>query len=458
MAFAGVLGLLCAAGLLVGSGSIIVLGMSVCYLLMLVEFFVRPLFLVRAGSMFMLDNLSVLMVCLSLLVGVVTLMCSHKDFNVSKGLAKKGIEMGVISVLGFSVFMFVSVNWMVFFVCFEASLIPMVWMILKWGYQPERVQAGLFMVLYTVCGSMPLLVALLWLASVGGTDSFCAAKLSFLFCDRVSGPSIWLVFGLVAGFMVKLPLYLVHGWLPKAHVEAPLAGSMILSGVLLKLGGFGLYRVMWLVDVKGGFWGKVFLNGLLVVGLVGGCLCNVFCLYQSDLKAMVAYSSVGHMGLCLCGILSGLGVGHAGAACMMFSHGLCSPLLFALAAALHDWSDSRSVLLNKGLNSVFPIFSLFWGLGWFINMGIPLSLNFMAEWMLISSIGLVSGWLLPFAWLGCFMSGAVAFYAYGVVCHGAGSGLSFTLGGGLSSRYFYGASFGFVFLLFGVVGFDFFVC
>lgn len=134
------------------------------------------------------------------------------------------------------------------------------------------------------------------------------------------------------------------------------------------------------MNLKGGeFYGKVFVYLVIVVGLLGGCLCNLYCLCQRDLKSMVAYSSVGHMGLCLCGLLSGVSLGHAGAACIMFSHGLCSPILFALAGALHDWRDSRRIVLNKGLNRVFPVFSLFWSVAWFVNIGIPLRLNFMAE-------------------------------------------------------------------------------
>nr|YP_010393113.1 NADH dehydrogenase subunit 4 [Kuphus polythalamius]UPX89191.1 NADH dehydrogenase subunit 4 [Kuphus polythalamius]UPX89203.1 NADH dehydrogenase subunit 4 [Kuphus polythalamius] len=459
MAFFEFFGVAVVGVLLLNGGSIFILGFGVCYLLVVAEFFVRPLVGCQFGELVLMDSLSVLLVVMSLLVGVMSLMCSSKDFNVSSFMGKKGIEVPVLLVLGFSIGAFISSSWLGFFVCFEGSLLPMLWMILIWGYQPERLQAGVYMVLYTVCGSLPLLVSLLWLGSVISTDVFMVAKMSCWFCFQTAGLSLWVVFGLMAGFMVKFPLYLVHGWLPKAHVEAPLAGSMILSGVLLKLGSFGLYRVMWLVNLKGGeFYGKVFVYLVIVVGLLGGCLCNLYCLCQSDLKSMVAYSSVGHMGLCLCGLLSGVSLGHAGAACMMFSHGLCSPILFALAGALHDWSDSRSIVLNKGLNSVFPVFSLFWSVAWFVNMGIPLSLNFMAEWMLISSVGSISCWLLPFGWLSCFLSGAAAFYAYGAVCHGVVSDFSRSFGVGISSRYFYGGSFGFVFLLLGSLGLDFFVC
>nr|UXF59405.1 NADH dehydrogenase subunit 4 [Dicyathifer mannii] len=424
---------------------------------MVAEFFIRPLCSMQISSLFMVDGLSVLMVAMSFLVGMLTLYCSRKDFSLSKVLGKKGVEMGVALVMGFSLFMFFSSSWMVFFVCFEGSLIPMVWMIISWGYQPERMQAGLFMIVYTVCGSMPLLVVLLWLTGISSTDKFLSAKMCYSFWKESNVVSVWVVFGLVSGFVVKLPMYLVHGWLPKAHVEAPLAGSMILAGVLLKLGGFGLYRVVWLMNLKGGFSGFLLILFLLVVGLIGGCLCNLFCLCQSDLKAMVAYSSVGHMGLCLCGILSGVGVGFAGAGCMMFSHGLCSPILFSLAAALSDWSESRSIMLNKGLNSVFPALTFFWALSWFVNMGVPLSLNFMAEWMLISSINFISGWMVPFAWLSCFLSGAAAFYAYGTVCHGIVSLYNRTIGLGVCSRYFGGSSFGMSFLLIGSLGFDFFI-
>nr|YP_010393173.1 NADH dehydrogenase subunit 4 [Teredothyra matocotana]UPX89335.1 NADH dehydrogenase subunit 4 [Teredothyra matocotana] len=458
MSLIGFIGVLSVGTVLMDGGSIFILGLAACYLLFVTEFFVRPLSVFQPSEMLMMDNMSVLMVVLSLLVGIMTLMCSQKDFNVSRYVYKKGIEGSVLLVLGLSIGMFVSGSWMLFFICFEGSLLPMLWMIFTWGYQPERVQAGVYMVMYTVCASMPLLVSLLWLYTVGSSDKFLAAKLSYTFWTNTSTLPFWVVIGFLSGFMVKLPLYLFHGWLPKAHVEAPLAGSMILSGVLLKLGGFGLYRIMWLMNIKSSISGQFLVSILICVGLVGGCLANVYCLCQSDLKAMVAYSSIGHMGLCVCGILSGLSMGYAGAACMMFSHGLCSPILFALAGSLHDWSDSRSIGVNKGLNSLLPTFSLFWGMAWFINMGIPISLNFMAEWMLISSIGAISSWLLPWAWLSCFLSGAVAFYAYGAVCHGVCAINSRTLNAWVSSRYYYGCTFGFVFLLFGSFGLDFFIC
>lgn len=183
---------------------------------------------------------------------------------------------------------------------------------------------------------------------------------------------------LILGFLVKAPLFGVHGWLPKAHVEAPLAGSMLLSGVLLKLGGYGLYRVVWLVDLKsGGGWYVV--RVVMSLRLVGGCVCTGICACQRDLKSIVAFSSIGHMGFCICGLLSGTSIGIGGAASVMFAHGIVSPLLFALSAALYDGRETRSVGINLGVDSAAPGFSFIWAVRWFVNIGVPITLNYVGE-------------------------------------------------------------------------------
>nr|YP_010393006.1 NADH dehydrogenase subunit 4 [Xylonora corona]UPX88868.1 NADH dehydrogenase subunit 4 [Xylonora corona] len=385
------------------------------------------------------------MVAMSLLILVITLLCSQKEFNANM----EGCESTIVMVVSVCILFFVSSSWMFFFFFFELALIPTLWLILSWGYQPERLQAGVFMMMYTSCASMPLMIILLWMAGCASSDKFLLVKMLGLELN-CWGPLF--TFMLVLGFLVKLPVFLVHSWLPKAHVEAPLPGSMLLAGVMLKLGGFGLCRVLWL----GGCVDYSLLSVVLVSSVWGGLICSGFCLCQSDLKALVAYSSIGHMSLCLCGIFSFFSSGWLGAQSMMFCHGLCSPMMFCLVAVLYEASQSRSVGLNKGLLVLLPSFVVFWCCFCMLNMGFPLSLNFISEWVLISSSKGISYLFLPVLGLMCLVTGAYCFYSYGVVCHG-GSSQGFSVSTLTLCRYLYSGVFCIALLMGAFLGLDFFM-
>nr|YP_010393053.1 NADH dehydrogenase subunit 4 [Xyloredo nooi]UPX88987.1 NADH dehydrogenase subunit 4 [Xyloredo nooi]UPX88999.1 NADH dehydrogenase subunit 4 [Xyloredo nooi] len=387
------------------------------------------------------------MITMSFLVMVVSLVCSQKDFNLEVFLPKVGIEVSVAVVILTCVGFFSTGSWMLFFFFFEMALIPTLWLILVWGYQPERLQAGLFMMMYTMCASMPLMVCLLWMAGFHSSDKFLLVKM--LVGSFEWGSVSW--FFVILGFLVKLPIFLFHSWLPKAHVEAPLSGSMLLAGVLLKLGGFGLCRVLWLVSCSGSF----ILVVLLVSSVWGGVLCSFYCLCQGDLKALVAYSSIGHMSLCLCGILSFYSSGWLGAQAMMFCHGMCSPILFCLVAVLYEMSHSRSIGLNKGLLILCPSFVFFWCSFCMLNMGFPISLNFVSEWILISSSKGISYFFLPIFGLMCFVTGAYSFYMYGAVCHGDKS-FDLQVSSFFCDRFVGGGVFCLFILMGAFLGFDFF--
>jgi NADH-ubiquinone oxidoreductase chain 4 len=198
---------------------------------------------------------------------------------------------------------FLSSSMLYFYFFFEASLIPTLFIIVGWGYQPERLQAGVYFMMYTLLVSLPLLLGLIYLQS-RGLGVVIWDTLMVGYGAGVEGPSgVGLNLVLLIAFLVKLPLFLVHLWLPRAHVEAPVAGSMILAGVLLKLGGYGLMRVLmkftFLFNRLGGFVISLSLVGMVSIGLV--------CCRMNDLKALVAYSSVAHMGLVVSGLLGGLG-------------------------------------------------------------------------------------------------------------------------------------------------------
>jgi len=280
-----------------------------------------------------------------------------------------------IGLLFFLVLTFSSTDYLLFYISFERSLIPTLILILGWGYQPERLQAGIYILFYTLFASLPLLLSLIRLYWEGG-------RLTLGLTGGVAGagfvPCIWYLVTVFA-FIVKLPIFFVHLWLPKAHVEAPVAGSMILAGVLLKLGGYGLVRVLPLFGEA-----NKNLSWLWVrVSLVGGVMVSLICLRQVDIKALIAYSSVAHIGLVLSGLVVFGWWGVNGAVIVIVGHGLCSSGLFCLANIVYERVGSRSLLVSKGLINFIPRMSLWWFLLRAGNMAAPPTLNLLGEIRLI---------------------------------------------------------------------------
>nr|YP_010625192.1 NADH dehydrogenase subunit 4 [Atyopsis moluccensis]WBG72633.1 NADH dehydrogenase subunit 4 [Atyopsis moluccensis] len=305
---------------------------------------------------------------------------------------------------------FSCLDYLLFYICFESSLIPTLILILGWGYQPERIQAGIYMLFYTLFGSLPLLVSLISLYAQGGT-------LVFNLVPSVSGTGVislvWYVCTVFA-FVVKLPMFLVHLWLPKAHVEAPVAGSMILAGVLLKLGGYGLIRVCPIFTGVGVGMSWIWVS----LGVVGGFIVSVMCLRQTDIKALIAYSSVAHMGLVLCGLMLFSWWGLGGAVAVMVGHGLCSSGLFCLANMVYERLGSRSLVISKGLMNFMPSMALWWFLLSAGNMAAPPTLNLLGEISLILSV--VSWCKLSMLAVGAlsFFSAAYTLYMFSMSQHG----------------------------------------
>jgi NADH-ubiquinone oxidoreductase chain 4 len=230
-----------------------------------------------------------------------------------------------------------------FYVFFESRLIPTLFLILGWGYQPERVQAGIYLLFYTLLASLPLLVGILFIYGSLGS------LFLYWLWDGVSVSGLFYVC-MVLAFLVRMPMFLVHLWLPRAHVEAPVSGSMILAGVLLKLGGYGLLQV-FPVLLKFGFsisfvW--------VVLSLVSGLLVSLFCIRQTDLRSLIAYSSVAHMSMVIGGIMTMSYWGGCSSFALMIVHGLCSSGLFCLSNISYERFGRHSLLSNRGLVNLMP--------------------------------------------------------------------------------------------------------
>nr|ALO76354.1 NADH deshydrogenase subunit 4 [Limnius perrisi] len=313
---------------------------------------------------------------------------------------------------------FGTMNLFLFYLFFEASLIPTLILILGWGYQPERIQAGVYLLFYTMFASLPMLISVFYLYNKFNS-------LDYFFMSTIDSHLIlYLCMNFV--FLVKMPMFFVHLWLPKAHVEAPVSGSMILAGIMLKLGGYGMMRLMIVFMSIG-----VKINWIFVViSMVGGVMVSLICLRQSDMKSLIAYSSVAHMGMVLGGIMTMNYWGFCGSFLMMIAHGLCSSGLFCLANISYERMSSRSLFLNKGLINLMPSMSLWWFLLSSSNMAAPPSLNLLGEIMLINSL---VGWnflVIVSLSLISFLSAAYSLYLYSYSQHGkVYSGMySFSLG------------------------------
>lgn len=299
-----------------------------------------------------------------------------------------------------------------FFIFFELSLIPTLIIILGWGIQPERIRAGSYLMIYTIIGAVPLLLSIIFSYYKGGSTRIFGPRNNRNYVVKTEYR--WIVMFWILGFLIKLPVYGVHLWLPKAHVEAPVRGSMVLAGVLLKLGAYGLIRVKKFLKISNCFWRKI----SFVWFLYSMCLVGFVCFRQSDLKSLVAYSSIAHMSLVMLGVFSFDYLGYIGIIRMLVAHGICSSGLFFCVQCFYELRGTRRIVLNRGYLKISPILCFFWFLLCVANASAPPSLNLFREFLLISSI-------LNYRYLGrvfCFMSvflaGLFRIYLYTLTSHG----------------------------------------
>ncbi|YP_007317676.1 NADH dehydrogenase subunit 4 (mitochondrion) [Epinephelus fuscoguttatus] len=294
-----------------------------------------------------------------------------------------------------------------FYIMFEATLIPTLILITRWGNQTERLNAGIYFLFYTLAGSLPLLVALLLLQNYTGTLSLFTLPFSCPLHLSSYTDKLWWA-GCLLAFLVKMPLYGVHLWLPKAHVEAPVAGSMVLAAVLLKLGGYGMMRMIVMLDPLT----KDLSYPFLIFALWGVIMTGSICLRQTDLKSLIAYSSVSHMGLVVGGILIQTPWGFTGALILMIAHGLTSSALFCLANTNYERTHSRTMLLARGLQIVLPLMTAWWFIASLANLALPPLPNLMGELMIITSLFNWSWWTIVLTGAGTLITASYSLYMF----------------------------------------------
>nr|YP_009676304.1 NADH dehydrogenase subunit 4 [Amblyglyphidodon curacao]QDE13236.1 NADH dehydrogenase subunit 4 [Amblyglyphidodon curacao] len=307
----------------------------------------------------------------------------------------------------FLILAFSATEVIMFYVMFEATLIPTLIIITRWGNQTERLNAGTYFLFYTLAGSLPLLVALLLLQNNTGTLSLLTLQYAPAMELSSYADKLWWA-GCLLAFLVKMPLYGAHLWLPKAHVEAPIAGSMILAAVLLKLGGYGMMRMMIMLEPLT----KELSYPFIIFALWGVIMTGSICLRQTDLKSLIAYSSVSHMGLVAAGILIQTPWGFTGALILMIAHGLTSSALFCLANTNYERTHSRTMVLARGLQMVLPLMTAWWFIASLANLALPPLPNLMGELMIITSLFNWSWWTLALTGAGTLITAGYSLYMF----------------------------------------------
>lgn len=364
----------------------------------------------------MLRNLRFDLISISILILTLWLFIII-SFSQIKTMYFKSFFFSFIILILSLIFSFTSTNILIFYFFFEWSLIPIFIIIIAWGYQIERIKARIYILFYTFFASLPLLLTIIIIMQKNCSRSIYFLILSINHLYRIP---ILTTFSVTA-FLVKFPMYLVHQWLPKAHVEAPVGGSIILAGILLKLGGYGIIRLGYL------FNSSIILSLIIRISLLGGGILGIVCLIIRDIKVIIAYSSVVHMALIIVGVLSLYSWGISGAIIIIIAHGLCSSGIFACANIFYERSHSRRLILNKGVLRFFPRISILWFLLCMANFGGPFTYNLLAEVTLIINLRRVINFSLIRILLISFFSAAYRLILYARTQQGVPSRLYYSL-------------------------------
>jgi NADH-quinone oxidoreductase subunit M len=313
---------------------------------------------------------------------------------------------------------FLSLDLFLFFVFFEVVLVPMYFLIGGWGYE-GRVYAATKFFLYTMIGSAFMLVSIMatvFIASRNGVDGITfdlveiAEKAEF-----AASTGRWLFFGFAVAFAVKVPIFPLHTWLPDAHTQAPTAGSVVLAGVMLKLGTYGLLRFGLYLFPEASYWSRYLWLGLAVIGIIYGAIAATM---QKDLKRLVAYSSVAHLGFIVLGTFAFTSQAITGSVMQMVNHGVSTGALFLMVGMIYERRHTRQIAELKGLQAVAPIFAAAFMVIMLSSIGVPGLNGFVGEYLILIGTFLAEPWYVVIAATGVILAALYLLWAYQRVFHG----------------------------------------
>ena len=353
------------------------------------------------------DGISMLFVILTTFLMPLCILASWQ--SVDRRVKEYMIAFLILETLMIGVFCALDI--VLFYVFFEAGLIPMFIIIGVWGGK-RRVYASFKFFLYTLLGSVLMLLAIMALYLNAGTTDIP----TLLAYDFPAHMQTWLWLAFFASFAVKMPMWPVHTWLPDAHVEAPTAGSVILAGILLKMGGYGFLRFSLPMFPDASLYFQPFVFTLSVIAII---YTSLVALMQEDIKKLIAYSSVAHMGYVTMGIFALNVEGVQGAIFQMLSHGLVSGALFLCVGVIYDRMHTRDIAAYGGLVNNMPKYAVAFLIFTMANVGLPGTSGFIGEFLTLMGVFEVNTWVAFFAAIGVILSAAYALWLYRRVIFGA---------------------------------------
>ena len=360
----------------------------------------------KVGYRMGVDGISVLFVLLSTVLTPICILSAWEAIHTRV----REFMMAFLILETMMVGMFCATDFVLFYMFFEGVLIPMYLIIGIWG-GPRRVYAAVKFFLYTLTGSVLMLLALIFMWVQAGTTDI-ATLMHTTFSPEAQ---TWLFLALFASFAVKVPMWPVHTWLPDAHVEAPTAGSVILAGVLLKMGAYGFVRFSVPMLPEAATYFAPFIFSLSVIAVI---YTSLVALAQEDMKKLIAYSSVAHMGVVTIGIFTFNVQGISGALFQMLSHGIVASALFLVVGVVYDRIHSREIARYGGLADRMPCYALVFMLFMMASVGLPGTAGFVGEFLVIIGSLQVNFWLALLGGMGMILGAAYMLYLYRRVIFG----------------------------------------